>query len=249
MIFLLPHTPQEEYAAESKAYWNKYFAEKKKLDYMTNSANDWSGAEPTYHSKEEYSNIVEYAKNKGVNIYNINEFDGDTEMLKEQIDVISAAQKEYKIKGKITVSVGNMADDDFAETTNMSIKFNKKALRNKPITEKNLQADNLLAADNSKGIAMHEMGHIISKQYGEKGIALSKQAYYNIYKEELTTKQTVDYLQTHISEYSSAYRWKPDMPIKEKYFREITPEILSKNTSNQTVFTKEFERLLKEEIK
>ena len=46
MIFLLPHTPQDEYAAESKAYWNKYFAEKKQKESALAAAEN-----PNYSNK------------------------------------------------------------------------------------------------------------------------------------------------------------------------------------------------------
>lgn len=136
----------------------------------TSHSNDWSNTVPQKHSKAELDEISTYAKERGIKLYQPQKFDGDIEMLRRQIDTISGIKSEYNINQKITLEFANMIDDDFAEIINNTIRFNNKAMRNAAITNFNLNSDNQLAATDFTGIAVHEMGHIISRTYGEKGL-------------------------------------------------------------------------------
>lgn len=213
-------------------------------------SNDWTGAKPQKHTEKELADIKDYAGTKGIKIYNVNTFDGDMDMLKEQIDVIDKMKQEYGINQKITIRFDSLPDDDFADSKDYVIRFNKKALRNREITEKNLQADNFLAANYAGGISAHEMGHIISAKYGEKGLDIAAQAYYNIYKETPTRDEMLDYLTINVSTYSDSYKGKQvgrDIPAHKRVYNEITPEVLSQNMyGTETDFSTEFVRLLKE---
>lgn len=219
------------------------------VNKMSSLSEDWSKTTPVVHSKEENQALMEYASNKNINLYNIKKFDGDSELLKEQIDVLSSTLKEFKITDKTTVTFADLGDDDFAQTVNNTITFNNKVLRNKEITNKVLNDDNYLASTDISGIAIHEAGHIISRKYGEKGIEIAKKAYYNIYKEEISDKDIVNYLRKNISDYSSDIDERfLNRPIKSKYFKEIVPEILAKDLTNPNEFTNEFVSILKEVI-
>ncbi len=170
--------------------------------------------------------------------------------MKEQIDIISSIAKEYNIKGKITVKFSNeMSDDDFAQTVKHTIEFNTKALRSRQITNTILNSDNYLSSADVNGIAIHEMGHIISKQYGEKGLELARKAYYNIYKEETDISNLLIYLEKNISEYSiDIDEQRRKRPFKSKYCKEVLPEIMAKHSTDPDKFTEEFVRLLKEMV-
>lgn len=72
---------------------------------MSSLSEDWSKTTPVVHSKEENQALMEYASNKNINLYNIKKFDGDSELLKEQIDVLSSTLKEFKITDKATVTL------------------------------------------------------------------------------------------------------------------------------------------------
>lgn len=206
------------------------------------TSNDWTGAEPQSHTKEEMNAVVDYAKSKGIQFYNPYKFDGDIELLKEQIDVLDGLKKEYGITRKVTISVGDMDDDDFAITTDHSIVYNIKALRNREITNKNLQSDNWLATDDVTGITVHEFGHIISKKYGEKGLDIARQAYYNINKQSISTDDLVEYLSSNVSEYSV----KATKRTHKTVYLEVTSEMLSKEMYGKPdKFSGEFVRLLK----
>ena len=218
------------------------------LSKMSESSNvDWSSTKPIKHSKEAQKEIIEYAKSKNINVYAINKFDGNADILKEQIDVISETAKEYGINDKITITFNIFADDaDFAQTTNNTITFNTKALRNREITNYILNEDDFLASTDIVGIAIHEMGHIISRKYGEKGIELAKETYYNIYRKEINTEELIEFLYKNISKYCVNKSNLTD--FKAKNYKEIIPEILAKQETNPNRFTEEFMRLLKEVI-
>lgn len=108
------------------------------------SENDWSLTTPRNVSKQERSELIKYAKEKGVRIGDIKSFDGDHELLKSQIDSISSIQKELPLGKNIVLNVGHLSDDDFGSTQQQTITINRKALRNRIITEENINVGNLL---------------------------------------------------------------------------------------------------------
>lgn len=221
-------------------------------DKISMSASDTtilSQAESIAHNSSEYVEIEKYAEEKGINIHAVKEFDGDVSILKEQIDAIEEIRTEYGVKKKITILFSELPDNDLAETGNGAdtITFNKKALRNRNITESFLKEDRTLATDKVKGIAYHEMGHIISYVYGEKGLDIARKAYYNIFEKEISPQEMLNWLRDSISIYSAYIPPNRAVGIfKTKKFREVTPEILSLDKTKPNKFTNEFVKLLKE---
>lgn len=221
-------------------------------DKISMSASDTtilSQAESIAHNSSEYVEIEKYAEEKGINIHAVKEFDGDVSILKEQIDAIEEIRTEYGVKKKITILFSELPDNDLAETGNGAdtITFNKKALRNRNITESFLKEDRTLATDKVKGIAYHEMGHIISYVYGEKGLDIARKAYYNIFEKEISPQEMLNWLRDNISIYSAYIPPNRAVGIfKTKKFREVTPEILSLDKTKPNKFTNEFVKLLKE---
>lgn len=130
-----------------------------------------------------------------------------------------------------------MADEDFASTSGEHIPFNAKMLRNREITERNIGTGAQFASSCVEDIAIHEYGHVISATKGNKGLEIAGKAYYNICGKNLETDDLIDFLDENISNYSTTFS-------RNKY-GEVTPEILAKNNSKPTDFTKEFFKLLK----
>lgn len=154
-------------------------------------------------------------------------FDGEPELLKAEIDTLEKLQLDFPIgREKLTVTVSNTLDDaEFARLSGDTIiVFNAKALRNRIVTERNIGLLNgEFASKKMEDIAAHEFGHIISLKKGNKGI--------------------------EISTYSSTYYASTDgrkHKFNVKRYGEVISEILAKNNSNATEFTKEFIKLLKE---
>lgn len=208
--------------------------------------NDWSGAVPRTHTAEEISDIVKYAQERNIRIYAPESFDGDIEILREQIDAIHSISNEYNIRQRIVISFQHMHANDFAETKGNKIKFNKLALRDRNTTIQNLNSDQQLAATDISGIAIHEMGHIITQKYGEKGIDIARKAYYNIYNKEITNDDLLMFLSMNVSRYAPFKL--PEQTNRNAKHKEIIPEVLSKTKSSKSnEFSDEFIRLLKEE--
>ena len=208
----------------------------------------WKDAKPINNTKADLDEVREYAQNKGINLILPNSFDGSAELLKEQIDVVQKITNDFNISQKITIETKRMSEGDFGETHGNTISLSMQALRDKAVTEKKLNEDNYLAATTVKGIAAHEMGHIIADIIGNKGIEIAKQAYYNIYGKELSNGEIIDFLEERISEYSTYIRVRDrQKKTKNSYYKEVMPEILSKAYTTNDSFTMECIKVLKEE--
>ena len=218
-------------------YKTKYIASAKMASDAT-SKNDWSGTVSRQITKAEKQELISYASERGIKIPDLNSFDGDTELLKMEIDTISKMAEEFPIGRKITVSVSqSMPDEDFASTIGEHITFNAKALRNRKITEQNIVLGDQFASSCVEDIAAHEYGHIISTVKGNKGLEISGKAYYNVFGKTIEDDDLIDFLDENISNYSTT--------VKNRKYTEITPEMLAKNNSKPDAFTEEFIKLLK----
>lgn len=217
------------------------------------SGNDWSSTSQRHISASEKEEIKDYAKQRGINIVDLSEFDGDPHLLKAEINTLGQLRDSFGISSKLTVTTGGkMADADFAETVNNTIRFNTKALRNRQATAENILNDKNFAATRIEDIAAHEFGHIISKRTGNIGIEISQAAYYNLFQEELTVDEVISYLEENVSLYSISYNPSKSAAnanrFSTKFYSEIISEVLAKDNSNSSEFTAEFLRLLKERV-
>ena len=217
------------------------------------AGNDWSSTSPRRISASEIEEIKNYAKQRGINIIDLSEFDGDPHLLKAEINTLGQLRASFGISSKLTVTTGGkMADADFAETVNNTIRFNTKALRNRQSTAENILNDKNFAATRIEDIAAHEFGHIISKRTGNIGIEISQAAYYNLFQEELTVDEVISYLEENVSLYSISYNPTKSASnanrFSTKFYSEIISEVLAKDNSNSSEFTAEFLRLLKERV-
>lgn len=218
------------------------------LEYMS-SSNVLGVAEPISHTPEELKELQTYAEERGIKVFQIQKFDGDSELLKEQIDVLSELKNEYNYSDKLTITFSDLGRKDLAVTSKKgkTITFNNLALRNREVTNAYLNADNYLSATDIKGIASHEMGHVLQKAYGNKGLDISKKTYYNIYGKLPNTVEMLDYLEETVSEYTTYIKKeKREKPFKPKHLGELISEVFGKNTTNPDEFTTEFIKLLKE---
>ena len=219
-----------------------------KTKMASTNSNDWSHTTIQSYTKEEQKEFVKYAKEKGINLVGIHKFDGDSKLLKQQIDSLNNATKKYPLKQqkKLTLSINKFDnDDDFAYTSGMNITLNTKVLRNKEITERNISNTNFFASPRIQDIVVHEYGHVLASQYGNRGIELAKKAYYNLYKEELSIDEVLNYLYREVSHYSIEYYGDFELDksinrVKSKKFKEITSEVISLNEFRSNAFTEEY---------
>ena len=90
---------------------------------------------------------------------------------------------------------------------------------------------------------------MLSSQYGNRGVELAKKAVYNLYKEEMSTKDALNFVAKRISKYAVEYYGdlKEDSmfnKVKLTKYKEITSEILALNEYNSSDFTREYVDLL-----
>lgn len=192
--------------------------------------------------------LIEYAEKRNINIYGINRFDGDPELLKEQLDAISEYQKDYPrvFKGKrVTVTFSDMiSDGTFASTEGKTITYNKYYLRSRTITEKEMANGNKFSSTHTSGIAKHEMGHVVEHVHGQKGLQIAKKAYYNINKKEISDSDLQQFLNDTVSYYSAPDRLDDKGRVYTDW-NEITSEVMA--TEKENAFTREFMRLWRKE--
>ena len=224
-----------------------YGSVKPKPNHMSASNNIWNGAEPTTHTATELSELNQYAADKGIKLYRRKPFDGDTELLKAQIDTVTELRREFNITDHVQIGWKRMNPADFGETSSnhQQIWINELALRNRGVTEKNLAVDNYLAANTAEGIAAHEMGHVISGKIknGKSGLDIYKETVYNVSGKRISNKEALNLLMEEVSEYSAAVIAKPN---GTNVCDEIIPEMLAVNYTKPNKYSREFVRLLKE---
>lgn len=210
----------------------KYLKAAQKMASETED-NDWTKAIAKPASKEEKHEVIKYAADNGVEIGDIDSFDGDINLLKAEIVTVSKACKEYGIKNTVTVSSRVLEDDsDFAITKGYEIIFNSKALRDRKITEYNITNTKRFASRTVEDIALHEVGHIISNEKAVNSLELCKKAYYNMAEKYVSRKMLKQYLLKEVSMYASSAE------------TEIVSEVIVRNKNHPTEFTKAFVSLL-----
>ena len=224
------------------------YLEASKMAAASENDNDWTKAVPRIVSKEEKRRIVEYGKEKGINVVDMKNFDGDPDLLMAGIDAISEVDSQFALKRKITVGVSqSLPDEDFASTVGSHITFNAKALRNREVTEANIAKGSVFASSTVEDMAQHEYGHIFLTAKGNKGLEIAQKAYYNVFGKEASVDEVLEYLYSEVSTYSISFEAESgkSQVFHQKRYKEIIPEVLAKNNSKPDGFTEEFVDLLK----
>ena len=235
-----------------EAFREKYLGAADKMAAESKYDNNWSKAVARNVPDAEKAELIQYAASNGVNIVNLNDFDGDSDLLKSEIDTISRMMNDFPIGKKVTFSVcKSLSAEDFASTTKNTITFNALSLRNRSVTEQNiLNSGTYFASTNAEGIAAHEYGHIFASVFGNKGLETAKRAYYNVFGKTLSDSEALRFLETAISGYAVEYSGDIERDalknsVKATKFKEIIPEVIAKSQSDDSEFVTEFIRLLR----
>lgn len=217
--------------------WLKEFDTGEHALKANGALNDWSKTRPQKHNSSTIGELKDYIESKGFRVGNISKFDGEPDLLKKQVDELASMKNKYgnAMKSDIKVSVAVMDDSDFAETLNGDhVRYNTKALRDKGVTESNIQSNpGAFSFNDFEGISRHEAGHLIEGKIGKKGFAIAKKAYYNVFKEEISDKDFIKWIRRNISEYAAYYHGLLKNDIERRKFstrkyEEMTSEILAK---------------------
>lgn len=222
-----------------------------KMAHPELSGNDWSHASPRVVSQNERAEIVQYAAERGIKIPGLKKFDGESSLLKAEIDALYEISQDLPSGKNLILSVSSsLPDDEFASTTGAHITLNAKALRNREVTERNLTEGNYFAASKLEDIIIHEYGHVFSSVYGNKGIEIARKARYNISGIDSTLDEILAYLDDNVSGYASVFPTdgKNHSMFDLKKYKEVIPEVIVRHKHSPDDFTTEFIHLLKELI-
>lgn len=223
---------------EASPMWKSKSSSTSSKMATSSTNNDWSKTAAKTVTKQQRAEIIEYAKDKNINVGSIKDFDGDAELLKSQIDTLSRISSELPVGKKISLSVIKTDEADFGESSQEVIRINLKALRDRKITEMNILNGLEFASTTVEDIVVHEYGHIFVSIKGNKGLEIARKAYYNVFGESPSDEAMATFLYEHISPYSMKVTGRNNLP-------EIIPEVLAKNNSNPSEFTRTFVELLK----
>ena len=213
------------------------------------SSNNPIDAQPIQNSKKELLALAKYARDRGIEYHNPMDFDGDIKLMMRQIDAIASIRAEYKITHKLTICTSTILEGDLGKTAEdgRTITLNISALRDLKKTNDYLNSDNWFSSTTDIGISIHEMGHVIHKQYGGIGLDIARKTCYNLTGKQMEYQEVIEYLFSSMSEYSIfLYPNQRDKPFSPKLYREIIPEVLAKHATNPDDFTAEFVRIMKE---
>lgn len=218
-----------------------------KAERMAAVGADLIQADRIEHSAEEKLELAKFARSLGIEYKNAMSFDGDSDLLREQLSIMASLRDEFKLQKRIVFYVKNLGEDLGETFYRKTIMINSVALRSDAATSAYLNSDNRLSSAKTIGIGVHEIGHLIAKQYGEIGLDIAQKACYNISGKSLSYSQVLDYLEENISFYSTKKYYKvTSNRFKPTHFHEVIPEVLGKHFTNPDEFTTEFFRLLKE---
>ena len=218
-----------------------------KAERMAAVGVDLIQAEPIEHSVEEKLELAKFAKSLGFEYKNAMSFDGDSDLLREQLTIMASLRDTFKLPRRVVLYVKDLGEDLGVTYYRKTIMINSSALRSDYITSAYLSADNKLSSTKTIGIGVHEIGHLIAEKYGEIGLDIAQKACYNISGNSYNYQQTLFYLLDNVSKYSVKKNPKAYGKLfKPTHYHEIIPEVLGKHFTNPDEFTTEFFKLLKE---
>ena len=215
-------------------------------ELMASGKKEMIDVPPIQHSTEEKMELAQYARSLGFKFENAMQFDGDIDLLKEQLAIMAKLRDEFQIPRRIVLQVKNLGGDCGETAGRRTIRINSSAMRSDDATSAYFNSDNKLSSSRAIGIGVHEIGHLITKKYGEIGLDIARQACYNVSGKKLNYIQTLDFLLDNVSEYSITKNPDAKSPkFKPTHYHEVIPEVLGKHFTNPDEFTTEFFMLLK----
>ena len=233
--------------------WERAFVgggDKSNVQLMAAQSNTWEGTVPTAHTTEELDELTRYAEERGIKLYRRRPFDGDISLMKSEIDTIAKIRSDFGHTDYLRLGWKPMDGDDFGETSSdhHQIWINELALRDRSVTEKNLTADNWLAANTAEGIAAHEMGHVLSGKIKNRktGLEIYKETVYNVTGKVVSDREAVELLKVEVSDYSAVVKYKRNDSV---VYDEVISELLSVHYTQPNKYSHEFVKLLKEACK
>lgn len=160
-------------------------------------------------TEEQYKELSEYAKDKGISLEGFRRFDGDIQVIKQAIDDadgIAARFPEIKSgRKRITISLDeHMSTDDFAITKGHIIHINADAFRNADDLAKEYESLSkegwFVKGTNYRSIIKHETGHVVANIYGINSLEIAMDITGS------SRKEVMRYVSSNLSEYAGAFK-------------------------------------------
>ena len=160
-------------------------------------------------TKDQYKDLMKYAREKGIELSGFKQYDGDIETIKKLIDNACSVAESYPeiLSGrkKLTVMLDELMDDaDFAKTDNHIVHINANAFRNAEKLEQQYQKQVaerwFVQGTNSNAIIFHEIGHVVANTYGLDVMAIAQEI--TGFESEA---QVIVHVESILSEYSGAF--------------------------------------------
>ena len=160
-------------------------------------------------SKEEYQELMAYAKERNVRLENFKRFGGNISLIKEMVDDVVAIAQDFPklLEGKKSVIIRleeHSSDNDFATTNHHIISINAKIFNNEDYLKKEYK---ILSDDRKfvkgtdyRSVIRHEIGHVVANIYGLCPMSIALQVMPEKKKSEI-----VRYVKLNISLYAADY--------------------------------------------
>lgn len=160
-------------------------------------------------SREEYRELMNYAKVRNVRLEGFKRFSGDINLIKEFIDdvIIIALDFPKILLGRRSLIIRleeGVNDGDFATTEKHIISINSKLFNNWEYLTMEYQMlsgeGKFVTGTNYRSIARHELGHIVANVYNLTPLEIAKEI-----KSEMESAEILEFLQENISQYAADY--------------------------------------------
>lgn len=160
-------------------------------------------------TKEQYKEIMQYARNNNIELSGFKHYDGDIKNIKDLIDdahsVANLYPKLVSGKQKLTIALSSTMDSrDFAITNGHIISINADAYRNIEQLAKEYQklVDDkwFVQGTDYHAIIKHEIGHVVGNVYNIDAMKIAKELIGTEYNAVVA-----DYVFENLSQYSAKY--------------------------------------------
>jgi len=166
------------------------------------------GSKGTRISNDQYKEVMSYARNRGIELSNFKQYDGDVDNIYTLIDDAEEVAKLYPEitsgRRRLTINLdSNMDSRDFAITRGHIISINANAYRDvgrlQEEYQKLVEERWFVQGTDFHSIIKHEIGHVVANYYDIDGFSLASEI------TGLKPAELMEYLESNLSEYSASH--------------------------------------------
>lgn len=160
-------------------------------------------------TKDEYKELMDYARNRKVKLEGFRKFSGNIDLIKEAVDDIAEIAQDFpriisERKSIVLRFDEHISERDFATTNRHLISINGNIFNNKEYLEREYQmmADmGTFVTDTSyRSVIRHEVGHVVANIYGLNPMYIAKEVL-----QMNTENEILGYVMNNLSLYAAEY--------------------------------------------